>query len=84
MLSFVIIARFWYAHEKLFDSVERWTGSLMLLNVAWMLTIVFLPVITAMVGVMDTDRLQIAIYVGTMLAQQPDPGGDDRGGPPPS
>ena len=67
VLSFVIIARFWFAHEKLFESVERWTGSLMVLNVAWMLTIVFLPVITAMVGVMDTDRLQIVIYVGTML-----------------
>ncbi len=39
----------------------------MLLNVAWMLTIVFLPVITAMVGVMDTDQLQIVIHVGTML-----------------
>jgi uncharacterized membrane protein len=67
VLSFVIIARFWYSHDKLFDSVERWTGSLMLLNVAWMLTIVFLPVITAMVGVMDTDQLQIVIYIGTML-----------------
>jgi uncharacterized membrane protein len=67
VLSFVIISRFWLSHEKLFDSVERWTGSLMLLNLAWMLTIVFLPVITAMVGLMDTDRLQIAIYVGTML-----------------
>ena len=68
VLSFVIISRFWFAHEKLFDSVERWTGSLMLLNVAWMLTIVFLPVITAIVGLMDTDRLQIVVYVGTMLA----------------
>ena len=67
VLSFVIIARFWYSPREALRSVERWTGSLMLLNVAWMLTIVFLPVITAMVGVMDTDRLQIVIYVGTML-----------------
>ncbi|MET0998904.1 MAG: TMEM175 family protein [Marmoricola sp.] len=67
VLSFVIIARFWYSHEKLFSPVERWTGTLMLLNVGWMLTIVFLPVTTAMVGLMKTDRLQIAVYVGTML-----------------
>ncbi len=26
VLSFVIIARFWYSHEKLFTSVERWTA----------------------------------------------------------
>ena len=67
MLSFLIIARFWVSHERLFDYVERWTGWLMILNVLWMLTIVFLPVVTAMVGSMDTDRLQIALYIGTML-----------------
>jgi uncharacterized membrane protein len=67
VLSFVIIARFWVSHERLFDSVERWTGWLMLLNILWMLSVVVLPVVTAMVGSMDTDRLQIAVYVGTML-----------------
>lgn len=39
----------------------------MVLNISRMLTIVFLPVATAMVGSMETDRLQIVIYVGTML-----------------
>ena len=34
VLSFVIIARFWVSHERLFDSVERWTGWLMVLNIA--------------------------------------------------
>jgi uncharacterized membrane protein len=67
VLSFVIIARFWVSHERLFDSVARWTGWLMVLNIAWMLTVVVLPVVTAMVGSMATDRLQITIYVGTML-----------------
>jgi uncharacterized membrane protein len=67
VLSFVIIARFWVSHERLFDSVEHWTGWLMVLNVVWMLTVVVLPVVTAMVGSMDTDRLQITLYVGTML-----------------
>jgi uncharacterized membrane protein len=66
-LSFVIIARFWVSHERLFDSVEHWTGWLMFLNVIWMLTVVVLPVVTAMVGSMETDRLQITLYVGTML-----------------
>ncbi len=39
----------------------------MVLNVAWMLTVVALPVATAMVGSVPTDRPQIAVYVGTML-----------------
>src|SRR5690242_459590 len=68
VLSFVIIARFWVSHERLFNSVERWTGWLMVLNILWMLSVVVLPVVTAMVGSMDTDRLQIVLYVGTMLA----------------
>jgi len=66
-LSFVIIARFWVSHERLFDPVEQWSGWLMVLNTLWMLTVVTLPVVTAIVGSMDTDRLQIGLYVGTML-----------------
>ncbi len=66
-LSFVIIANFWVSHERLFNLVGQWTGRLMVLNVSWMLTIVFLPVATAMVGSMEPDRLQIVIYVGTMM-----------------
>src|SRR3954468_14951511 len=42
-LSFVIIAGFWVSHERLFDPVEQWSGARMLLNVAWMLTVVTLP-----------------------------------------
>ncbi len=67
VLSFVIIARFWVSHERLFDPVEQWSGWLMTFNILWMLTVVTLPVVTALVGSMDTDRLQIALYIGTML-----------------
>jgi uncharacterized membrane protein len=67
VLSFVLIARFWVSHERLFAQVENWTGWLMVLNIAWMFTIVVLPVVTAMVGSMETDHLQILLYVGTLL-----------------
>ena len=67
VLSFVIIATFWLSHERLFAHVERWTSRLMILNIGWMLTIVFLPVATALVGSMEVDRLQIAVYIGTMV-----------------
>ena len=68
LLSFAIIARFWVSHERLYDTVERWTGWLMVLNIVWMLTIVVLPVVTAMVGSMEGDRFLVGLYVGTMLA----------------
>jgi uncharacterized membrane protein len=66
-LSFVIISMFWRSHERLFAHVERKDGVLQWLNVAWMFTVVWLPVATALVGSMDTDVLQVALYVGTML-----------------
>ena len=67
LLSFVIIAGFWLSHHRLYDHVAVASPPLMWLNVGWMLTIVWLPVPTAMVGALQTDRLQILLYVGTML-----------------
>ena len=67
VLSFVIIGRFWVSHERLFGHVERWTGPLMLLNQTWMLTVVFLPVATALVGSLKSDATQMLVYIGTML-----------------
>jgi uncharacterized membrane protein len=66
-LSFVGIATFWVSHERLFSQVGTWHGLLMVLNFAWMFTIVFLPVVTALVGSFDTDNALLALYVGTML-----------------
>jgi len=67
-LSFVIIAAFWRSHDRLFEHVEKQDGVLLRLNVAWMFTIVWLPVATALIGALETDRLQLAVYIGTMLA----------------
>ncbi len=66
-LSFVIISVFWRSHDRLFSHVRASDGVLHWLNVGWMFTIVWLPVVTAMVGAMETDRLQMALYIGTML-----------------
>lgn len=67
-VSFAVIAAFWVQHHTLFLGVERWTGGLLLLNFCWLLTIVWLPVPTAMTGAMHPDALQKVLYLGTMLA----------------
>lgn len=67
-LSFVIIATFWMGHHGLYEQVAQYSGALLWLNVAWMFTIVWLAVATAMVGSMETDALQKVVYIGTMLA----------------
>lgn len=66
MISFVVIAAFWFLHHGLFGHIGWVTPAITWLNVAWMFTIVWLPVPTAMSGSMDTDALQLVLYEGTM------------------
>lgn len=70
VLSFALIAGAWVTHHRTFDQVGRLDGRLVLLNLAWLLTIVWLPVVTAMSGSLHTDRGLLAIYIGGMLANQ--------------
>lgn len=67
-LSFLIIAVFWMTHHRVFDRVERVTSPLVWLQVGWMLTIVWLPVSTALLGAMDPDTTQKLLYIGALLA----------------
>lgn len=66
-LSFLLIANFWMTHHRIFDRVERTTNALVWLQVAWMFTIVWLPVPTAMLGSMDEDPVQKVLYIGSLL-----------------
>ncbi|MDN5688490.1 MAG: TMEM175 family protein, partial [Brachybacterium sp.] len=68
VLSFWIIAMFWIRHHQLFADVERVTGRLLWITVRWMLTIVWLPVATAMSGQMGTEPVVLTICIGTMIA----------------
>lgn len=67
VLSFVLIAMFWMIHHRLFARVERVTPALMWLLSAWLLTIVWLPVATAVAGRMDDDdAVAKALYIGSL------------------
>lgn len=66
LISFTVIAVFWTMHHRLYEHVRHYNGRLLWLNLLWMLTIVVMPVTTAMIGSMRPDSLQALIYVGTM------------------
>lgn len=70
VLSFVLIALFWMEHHRQYERVLRVSSPLLFINAAWMLTIVWLPVPTAMLGQMDTDPLQALLYIGTLILTQ--------------
>ncbi|HLS62391.1 MAG TPA: TMEM175 family protein [Ruania sp.] len=66
-LSFVLIGMFWFIHHRVFRADTPHDGRRAVVNLAWMATIVFLPVVTAMTGSsMPTDRVMIALYIGTL------------------
>lgn len=67
-LSFVLTAIFWIIHHRLFDRVQHVTIALLWLSLAWMLTIVWLPVATGLVGQLAIDPVQKVVYIGTLLA----------------
>ncbi|MFJ6535259.1 TMEM175 family protein [Paenarthrobacter sp. NPDC091711] len=68
VLSFILIAVFWVHHHKLFRSVKRVDSGLLWLTVAWMFTIVVMPVATSLSTQMTSDWAQPLVYIGTLFA----------------
>lgn len=68
IVSFAIIAMFWLNHHRLFTAVEQVDSALLWISMAWLLTIVWLPVATALSGRMDgSDWLAKIVYIGSMI-----------------
>ena len=65
-LSFAVIGRLWYDHHRLVEHVGAYDPAFVLVNFAWVLTIVLLPFATQMIGVYGHDRLAVAAYLVTM------------------
>lgn len=47
VLSFFVIALFWRVHRRIFEMIDRFDEPLLVLNICWLLGVVFLPVPTA-------------------------------------
>jgi uncharacterized membrane protein len=65
-LSFVVIARLWLVHHRLVEWVGRYDAAFTWLSLCWAFTIVFLPFATQVIADFGSDRLPVALYVGTM------------------
>jgi uncharacterized membrane protein len=63
-LSFVIIARFWIANHEILLNTRRATPLLMWLDIAWVFTIVLLPLPTEITAAYTASRLTVEIYIG--------------------
>jgi uncharacterized membrane protein len=68
VLSFIVIGMFWVVHHRLFTHIEKVSLTLLVLMLVWLLSIVWLPVATAMSGQMDAeDPLVRVVYIGSMM-----------------
>lgn len=67
LLRFAVIAHLWFTHHRLFEDVRRYTTPLVVLNMAWLLTIVVLPFPTELLGTYSEDTFVRLFYVGTIL-----------------
>jgi TMEM175 potassium channel family protein len=63
LLSFVVIARFWVVHHRLFGYSGRITPRLVWVNLFWVLTIVVLPFLAQLVASYGDDPLVVRAYV---------------------
>ncbi|MGY1632497.1 TMEM175 family protein [Geodermatophilus sp. SYSU D01186] len=66
LLSFLVIARLWMVHHRIVEQVAAYDHAFVLVNFAWLLTIVVLPFTTQVVAVYGNDRPAVALYIGTM------------------
>lgn len=67
LISFVVIARLWVAHHRVFDHVASYTARLIALSLFWTLTIVVLPLPTVMTAEYEPTRTVLGFYIGTMM-----------------
>ena len=67
LISFAVIARLWLAHHRMFERVGGYDPAFVWVNLAWVLTIVFLPFATQLTAAYPAqDRLAIGVYLGTL------------------
>jgi uncharacterized membrane protein len=68
LLSFVVIARLWLTHHRMFQHVRLYTPALVMWNMLWLFTAVVLPFPTELAGRFGDDVFTMGFYIGTILA----------------
>jgi uncharacterized membrane protein len=67
LLSFAVIGRLWLGHHRIVERVGGYDTAFLVVNLGWVLTIVFLPFATQLTAAYPAhDRLAVLVYIGTM------------------
>jgi uncharacterized membrane protein len=66
-LSFLVIGIFWRGHLQMYEHVDVYNQPLVIANLVWLASIVFLPFPTELLGTTENEPWTYGLYVGTML-----------------
>lgn len=67
-ISFVLIARYWMAHQRIFECVQGYSPALVWINVLWLASIVCIPFsASALSSGKGGDSGVAPFYIGTLL-----------------
>ena len=65
-VSFVVIARLWLSHHRLFEAVRSYSRAIIQVNFVWLASIAFLPFSSNLIAKAYSDPGVNAFYIGTM------------------
>jgi uncharacterized membrane protein len=63
VLSFVVLAMFWSGHHSIFHYIKRSDGTLVLLNIFFLMFVALIPFSTSLMGRYYLDQVPILVYV---------------------
>lgn len=67
LLTFVVIARLWVAHHRITEYLGAYDPALLRLTLLWLLTVIFLPFPTELIGAEGGGRGVAVVYIATLL-----------------
>jgi uncharacterized membrane protein len=68
VVSFLVIAKFWLVHHSLFEKVVSCTRPILIANFFWLISIVFIPLPTEMLGEHGVDEAFVRfVYCGSLF-----------------
>ena len=66
LLSFALVGRFWIIHHHLFETLHRFDGTLMALNLVFLATIAIVPFATDLYDRYTSEALAVAVFGAVM------------------
>ncbi|WP_066384627.1 TMEM175 family protein [Halalkalicoccus paucihalophilus] len=65
VISFLVIGNYWIGHRGIFDDVESYDGTLLWLNIIYLMFIAFIPFSTSLIGEFP-GSVPVIVYAGTI------------------